>query len=107
METLEKTALRKATVARLNDIEGLVKVALETKSEVEFAYCIAQMKVNAEIAEQNVAVLYEHELSDITPELVQEIKKRVDKRMYRNGIGISNIEGAIKQIHLEYILAQD
>jgi hypothetical protein len=109
MDTLEKAkqALRKATIARLNEIEGLVKVALETENEVAFAYCIAQLKVNAEIASENAISLYANELSNITPESIQETKERVDAHMYHIGYGICNVEDAIKQIHLEYILSQD
>jgi hypothetical protein len=105
METLEKAkqALHRATIARLNDIEGLVKVALETENEVEFAYCIAQIKVNAEIASENAISLYVDELSNVTPELIQETKKRVDAHMYHIGYGICNVEDVIAQIHREYV----
>lgn len=105
METLEKAkhALHRATIARLNEIEGLVKVALETEDEVEFAYCIAQIKVNAEQASENAISLYAQELSKVTPELVQETKERVDAHMYDIGYGIHNVEDIIKQIHREYV----
>lgn len=105
METLEKAkhALHRATIARLNEIEGLVKVALETEDEVEFAYCIAQIKVNAEQASENAISLYVQELSNVTPELVQETKKRVDARAYEIGYGLGNVEDIIKQVHREYV----
>ena len=105
METLEKVkhALHRATIARLNEIEGLVKVALETENEVEFAYCIAQIKVNAEIASENAISLYVDELSNVTPGEIQETKKRVDARTYDIGYGLGNVEDVIAKIHREFV----
>lgn len=104
METLEKVkhALHSATIARLNEIEGLVKVALETEDEVEFAYCIAQMKVNAEIVSDAIS-LYVDKLSNVAPELIQETKKRVDARTYDIGYGLGNVEDIIAKIHREFV----
>jgi hypothetical protein len=105
MDTLEKakTALHKATIARLNEIEGLVKVALETENEREFTYCIAQINNNSKIAVENAITINHQHFDNMTDETLAAIKEGVDIKMYEMGYGLLEMSDIIRNLHREYM----
>jgi hypothetical protein len=87
MDTLEKakTALTKASQARLHEMEGLAKIAQSTHEHLMFVECIRRLNAHMKSLMENTIVLYGETILEASPSLVKTYEEGVDQELNANG----------------------
>jgi len=87
-----KTALTKASQARLHEMEGLAKIAQSTHEQLMFVECIRRLNCHMKALIENTITLYGETIMEASPSLVKTYEEAVDQELNTNGYTPESID---------------
>lgn len=98
MTTLEKakTALTKASQARLHEMEGLIKIAYNTHEQLMFVECVRRLNAHMKALLENTTVLYGETIVEASPNLIKTYEEAVDEELNAAGYTPESIDNILQ-----------